>query len=145
MDLPFKPFSFDEVQAITGVHAKVMDQWGQTVLTPLFGDDKFSVGFNDAQTFAIFVGSRYLEEGAGMAVATAVVRCLGNYSLLSVQGAIDGGCLIVAPAELRVGGARGAADDIVSMDSSRPVEQRLRLDKLLAEFWHRVRKVFPNG
>ncbi len=119
--LPFKPFTFDEVQAVVRAETKVIDSLTLNVLKPKLGDDKMTIGLDWMQLFAVFVGARYLHEGAPLSRAQAVVTYLGGCLLLNLE------------AEIAAGRSFPAA-----------LGRRLDLKVLLPEFRAALERVFPT-
>lgn len=80
--LPFKPFTLDETYAVTGVRTDVLSRWlkkgAELGLLLKQGDHAAGLGhvtgIDYLQLFAIFVGWRWLEEGADWARADWVVK-----------------------------------------------------------------------
>lgn len=141
IQLPFKPFRLDEILAITGVSFKVYDHWlnmrvGDAPLLPQqTGDDAdATVGLNYMQTFAVFVGNRYLHEGVPKGRAEAMVRAVQHMTVQYLEYNfereltfydINTGVMVKAP--------------------NKPLGQRLNLRTLYREFLHNLHKVFPEG
>lgn len=82
LKLPFKPFTLDETYAVTGVRTDVLTRWlkkGEELGLLLKNGDPTAglghvTGIDYLQLFAIFVGWRWLEEGADWARADWVVK-----------------------------------------------------------------------
>jgi hypothetical protein len=87
--LPFKPFTPDEICEMTSVHPTVLDAWMKDVLKPCLGDDGFTRGLNYMQTFAVFVGTRWLQEGAGAERVIPVVAMISGMT----EGTLETECV----------------------------------------------------
>src|SRR5438876_7955320 len=75
LELPFKPFTLDEVAQITKAISTNIDTWSRFIgMRHGLG----VTGLEWCQVFAIFVGQKYLDEGASLDRATAVVRFLAE-------------------------------------------------------------------
>lgn len=138
-DPPFRPFTLEEVQRISGASPAVLDAWVQKVLPVRRGEMSQShvFGLDWMQTFGAFVGKRWLDEGAGLARATkAMAVCAGT----QYEGLI---------AELRKGNSWPAAasggPNLFIVPPGNKAGATLNLKVLLAEFRARLAKVFPNG
>lgn len=141
VELPFKPFRLDEILAITGVSFKVYDHWlsmrvaDAPLLPQQTGDDADkTVGLNYMQTFAVFVGFRFLHEGAPNGRAEAMVRAVQHMTVPYLERSfekdltfydVNTGVMVRAP--------------------NKPLGQRLNLRTLYREFLHNLHKVFPEG
>lgn len=132
VELPFKPFTLDEVQAVTGASAAVVGMWAQNLLTMEFGCDTY--GLDYARTFAVYCGWRYLEEGAGRQRAEELVKYLASCSVKYIVDECQKGrtfpvpmrrCFVKAP-DSRLG-------------------RTLNCDRLLREFGEKLKRVFPDG
>ncbi len=126
--LPFKPFTFDEVQAVVRAETKVIDSLTLNVLKPKLGDDKMTIGLDWMQLFAVFVGARYLHEGAPLSRAQAVVTYLGGCLLLNLEAEIAAGRSFPAPR-----GTTGVQGCMVEPPPG-ALGRRLDLKVLLPEF-----------
>lgn len=84
--LPFKPFTQSEVAEITKAPTALIDKWYNTLLPERVGEDKFSRGLDYMQTFALFVGHRWLFEGSGPDRAQLVVSCVASMTLQTLEG-----------------------------------------------------------
>src|SRR5438552_15002024 len=83
LELPFKPFTLDEVCRIANVKGPVLDRLMNTSATGrglnlVRGDDGWSTGLDYMQTFAVFVANKWLEEGSGWERADDVVEYLST-------------------------------------------------------------------
>jgi hypothetical protein len=78
--LPFKPFTLEEVAQITGCKPQVIDCWVGVQLPLQRGDNPNDWGLSYMQTFAVFVGWKWLQEGADAQRANCVVAFVGNIS-----------------------------------------------------------------
>jgi hypothetical protein len=77
----FRPFTAQEVQAITKCPPSVVDLW-MKALGPKHGegDQHDIVGLDFMQTFGIFVGWRFIEEGSGYKRAWIYCKFLAGCS-----------------------------------------------------------------
>jgi hypothetical protein len=138
--LPFKPFTLDEVTAITGVNAAVLDHWTLTAITPRLGEDKVTVGLDYPQTFAVFVGNKWLHEGAPPAKATEVVKAMAACRPEYLEEELKAGRSFPALAS-----TTGLAKNMFIEPPKTSLGKRLCLKAMLAEFKANVAKVFPQG
>src|SRR5882757_7238684 len=124
LDLPFKPFTLEEVVRITKAGARTVDTWSMMLgIRSGLG----VVGLEYNQTFAIFVGQKYLDEGA-----TAVVRMLSNTPMETIEDQVAKGNTFPVPHSLSVNEIPGKGMFIHAPDST--LGKRLDLYKLLLEF-----------
>lgn len=143
--LPFKPFTVEEVCAITGVTPRTLDYWiagyqgSGGILERKTGDDGFSTGLDYMQTFAVFVGCYYIQEGASMIRVNGVVRYISRISLDFLEREFKVGRTFPVTQEM------GHSHDLMVMAPRNRLGKLLRLDRLFEEFEARIRKVFPNG
>lgn len=139
--LPFKPFTTDEIMAITGVNFAVLDHWlnmqvgSEGCLLPMqVGEDaNQSRGLSWFQTFAVFVGNRFIHEGAPRGRAEQMVRAVQRMTVDYLVYNFDRGDTFYVPqAGQMVKQPKGA------------LGARLNLQTLYNEFLERVKKVFPE-
>lgn len=132
--LPFRPYTPQEVTAITGVSPTTLDKWMGTILPVHTGEDGFTRGLDNMQTFAVYCGRRYTEEGAGVDYVRALVRYVGALKLEHVQSNILKGNTFpfVGQPPMLVKQPRSA------------LGQRLNLGQLLTEYIANVQRVFPS-
>lgn len=139
--LPYKPFTLEEVSSITGASAKMIDEWTKTIMPIQTGEDGLSKGLTYMQTFAVFVGWKWLSEGSDSYRAATITCYIGQLSLQVFDENLAKGCNFPVIVKNRKGKAVGtlipAPDKVLS--------QRLRLDKLFAEFKANIARAFPNG
>lgn len=135
---PFRPYTAAEVCAITGVAPAVLDAWMTRVLPlrraePGAGD---VVGLDDMQTFGVYVGRRWLDEGAGLARAT---KAMAVASGLTLEG---------LTVELAKGNSWPAAasggPNLLVVPPKTVAGRRLNFSALMSEYRAAVRKVFPT-
>lgn len=147
LELPFRPFTLDEVQAITGCPAAVLDQWagldGDKPLPLQYGCG--ASGLNWMQTFAAFVGLKYLHEGATTRRAYALVLYVGGMAQGQMEHDITQGLSFPVPAYLFPPGERPPGGGVMVEPPHFPLGQRLNLKVLYEEFKERVAKVFPES
>lgn len=135
---PFKPFTPAEVCAITGIDTKVLDAWMRHVLPVQRGEEDPSVeGLDWMQTFGVYVGKRWLEEGSGLERASMAMGFCAGTHLGHLQ------------AEFRDGNTwpphvRGMPKLMVKAPGNK-AGATLNLKTLYSEFLARIRTVFPNG
>lgn len=139
IQLPFKPYRVDEVMAITGVSFAVWDAWVNAeppLLQLHVGEDADRThGLTHEQCFAVFVGVRFLHEGAPRGRAETMVRAVQMWSLEMFER------------EFAIGNTFLAVDSKVHCMVPAPKSHlgaRLNLKRLMAEFNHHVRRVFPR-
>lgn len=138
--LPFKPFTFGEVSQMTGIPAKMIDQWAAGILRPYISSR--TVGWDYNQTFAAFVGYKFLSEGSDVDRAASVVVYLNGIGLDVIEKNLLAGCNFPALYKDPLNGK--PMGSLIPAPNSR-LGQTLRLDKLLVEFRAGVARVFPNG
>ena len=138
--LPFKPFTLEEVAAVTGATAKQLDYWTLTAVPPTLGEDGFTVGLQYHQMFAVFVGVRWLREGAPLPKATAAVKAMGVVRMETLEFDLSEGRSFPALAE-----TTGLKKSVMIAPPDTPLGRRLCLKKMLAEFKAQIDKVFPKG
>ena len=137
--LPFKPFTADEVKAITGAPNDLIDHWGN-VIGLKRGEVGFEQGFEWMGCFAVFVGWRWVQEGAGLERATPVVKCIANMAEGNLRWGIREGKDFPAPG---TAGPTGTIGYLVAPTTK--LMRKLRLKDMLAEFESNVKRVFPKG
>lgn len=136
IELPFKPFTFEEVQAVTGVAPKTLDAWTQMLSDKPVLPVKHGLGVTGLDyvgCFAVYVGHEYLKEGAPPDRATAVVRYLGGCSLEYLGANFTAGRTFPVPRAL-VDSITGTAEGMLVTAPDSTLGRRLRLDRLLGEF-----------
>ncbi len=134
--MPFRPFTAEEINQITGCPPKFLDEW-MTILGRKEGCGV--LGLDDIQTFAVFVAYRYMTEGAPTGRIMATMRSLAMSNLETVRRAIANGISFLAAPEHKWGVRRGV---FVTPPDSR-LGRALDLAKLLPEFEAAVKRVFP--
>ncbi len=143
-DLPaFRPFTLEQVKAMTGVTTATLDAWTKEdakVLRLLSGEG--AIGLNWMQTFAVFVGHKYLMEGAGMDRAKRVVKFLATLVPDTLMQNINAGLCWPVPAEMDPVNIKHVSGVFVEAPKS-PLGNRLRLDRLGKEFQANVDALFP--
>ncbi len=140
IELPFKPFTLDEVQAITECDRKVLDHWVEHNLGLIMGSGAF--GLTYMQTFAVFVGWRYLKEGAPLNRATAVVEYVSAITMENMAYHFSQGDTFPVPWQMREGIPKPG---IMVKPPDNVLGRRLRLDTLYREFQYHLTRVFPEG
>lgn len=134
----FKPFTDAEVASICfgsqiNEWVRLLDWWLKK-LPPRIGDDGKSIGLEYMQTFAVYCGRRYLEEGAGQDRADRVVRMIGGMKFEGFMFDLEQGRDFpnIRPPQM-----------LVPAPSSR-LGRTLNLTVLHAEFRARLDRVFPE-
>ena len=133
--LPFKPFTIDEVRAITKAPSILIDAWVPKLLPWKHGCGVS--GLDYMGTFAVYVGSRWIDEGSGSDRANKEVSALGSLTQDHMLKEFEAGrtfpafpkrstCIMVEAPDNRIGNT-------------------LRFDKLYVEFKVMMLKVFPRG
>lgn len=134
---PFKPFSLDEVKAVTGVAPGVLDAWVRAVLKIQLGCATF--GLDYMQTFGVYAGWRYLEEGAPRGRPEAVVHFVASLPHPTLLDELARGnsfpCL--------KGVDPSVPASVLVRAPSGPLGRRLNLKTLYDEFRTRLTRVFP--
>ncbi len=135
LQLPFKPFTRQEVEAITQAPAQVIDVlWGK-VLPERTGDVGFMPGMDWMETFAIFVASKWLHEGSGIGRAIGAAMFVGNFGHDEMVTEFKEGRTF--PTATPQGGILVKAPDSA-------IGNRLNLEVLYMEFKDRLEQVFPS-
>lgn len=135
---PFKPFTVAEVCAITGIEPKVLDAWTQNVLPVQRGEEDQSVtGLDYMQTFGVYAGKRWLDEGAGLERATRVMAFCAGSTLNHLLKEFEAGN--TWPPHVR------DMPKLVTRPPRQKAGKTCNLKTLHGEFVNLVRKVFPNG
>lgn len=141
LDLPFRPFTLDEVQRMVKCPPALIDRWAGRVLVFKTGADGFTQGLSDMQAFAIFVGFKYLTEGAGYERADPIVLYVGNLEKEVMMTCIKRGSSFIVIDRGPDGKQFGALIPISELGDS-PLVRRLNLKILWAEFWENMHSVF---
>ncbi len=139
--LPFKPFTLDEVKHITGVSANVLDKW-----TGLDDDKPLHlhrsggvVGLDYMQTFAVFVGWKYIGEGADKMRSRAAVEAVANISReLMLQEFMDGHSFLALSCQT------GLSSHMFIEPPNSRMGRALDCARLWREFENNIAKVFPD-
>ena len=139
LQLPFKPFTADEVQRITKCSMRVLDLC-QGVLHPRTGMG--ATGLDYMQTFAVFVGQRWLDQGASEERAQAVVKMVARMGHNVLLQRIRGGDTF--PCTPDMGPDIPAAGLMVRPPNSK-MGRDLNLKELYLEFTFNLKQVFPGG
>lgn len=140
LELPFKPFTLGEVHQLTGADIRNVDTWANLLgLRQGLGVH----GLDYSQTFAIFVGQKYLLEGAPPERATAVVLMLGGTPIETIEVSIASGRSFPVPNSLSKDEIPGKGMFVPCPNNTMAI--RLHLGALLAEFRANIKRVFPNG
>lgn len=134
--LPFKPFTLDEVSAITGATSKLIDLWTRSILRPKLGEEG-TRGWDVMQAFGIFVGHKFLCEGASWDKGSSIALYVGTLTEQLLKTNLDKGCDFPV-----VEGSRGT---LVPAPRNLRLGKALNLTVLLAEFKANLAKVFPNS
>lgn len=135
LDLPFKPFTLDEVKAITNAPSKFIDDLLRAGLPQKVGAG--AQGLDYYATFAVFVGWRWKEEGAPNSKVTDVCSMVASMTMEFMEHEFNFGRMFPVMGPNR----RGIM--VVPPDSR--LGKTLNLKILLAEFQYNVAKVFPKG
>jgi hypothetical protein len=139
LDLPFKPFTDDEVRAITGVKPAELDFY-MKFLTRRTGDNLFTTGLEWMQTFAVFAADKFRQEGAPLDTVLGVLVMLAGVQLSDLEREAELGNYFPVPARPELGVLTG----VFIPPPTGAVGDRLRLDRLYKEFLAGVRRVFPD-
>lgn len=138
LTLPFKPFTRQEVESITQASGAVIDMWWGSVLEERVGDVAgFLPGLDYMQVFALFVGNRWLHEGADVGRATGVVIFVANLGKGVMESEFRAGNTFPTPT--RFGGI------LVPHGRMGSIGERCNLQRLYLEFLSRVEAVFPTS
>lgn len=138
LTLPFKPFTRSEVESITQVSGAVIDAWWGTILPEKVGDlPGYLPGLDYMQVFALFVGNRWLHEGADMPKATGVVIFVGNLGKGVMESEFKAGNTFPTPT--RYGGI------LVPHKRLGSLGERCNLERIYNEFLSRLEAVFPSS
>lgn len=138
LELPFRPFTADEVLMITGVSVKRLEHWVQFHLKIHAGCG--AIGLEYMQTFAVFVANKFLEEGSGQSKADDVLRfvcCMTPDQMTKwfAQG-LTFPFIGMKPNKKRYG--------VMVKNPGGPLGNRLDLKVLFAEFESRLFGVFDK-
>src|SRR5579863_7285330 len=146
IELPFKPFTLDEVYRLTKCPSKFVDRWlTLNKLQYMHSPETKGYGFSWMQSFAIFVAHRYLTEGAGHERADGVLDLLVIMHHEALIGNLNEGNVFAAPAcMMKSMGRRVGRGTLIPMPEGGKYG-RLHLGDLLVEFEHNIKEVFPNG
>ncbi len=147
IELPFKPFTLDEVRQMTGVTGKLLDAWIKDgKVKQQFGEVGTLPGLDWMQTFAVFVAGRYLHENAGLERAEGVLDLLQYMERDALLGNVEAGHVVCVPAcMIKALGRKMGRGTILTMEETGNKFGRLRLDALLVEFESNIRKLYPQG
>ena len=139
LELPFKPFTLDEVKAMTGVSSTQLDKWcGMLIMRNGSG----VTGLDYMQTLGVFVGCRWLHENAPQYLADGIMIAIASMTDGHLEHEIsEGRTFPVCKAQMP--SMQFAGIMVVAPGSS--LGQRLRMDKLWAEFKENVKRLYPNG
>lgn len=132
LELPFKPFTADEVIKITGVSFSVLDHWMKNFFTLHRGCG--ATGLEYMQTFAVFVGWRWHEEGAGADRVGKVIQYVCTLTPETMAKEFERGATFPV---------LGLTHPILVKAPSGSIGQRLNLEVLFREFKHRLAVEFP--
>lgn len=133
----FKPFTLDEVRAITGCDSKLLDK----LTSPVDGFLKIqqgcgSYGLDFLQTFEVYVAWRYMEEGSGMDRALWAMKVVAALSLQGLERSHAKGLTFIVGSEIgRV--------MMVKAPNNR-LGRTLSTRRLLQEFRARLDVIFPS-
>jgi len=132
--LPFKPFTLSEVMRIAKCDSSVLDGFIEEheSMKVKTGDDGWSTGLDYMQTFAVFVGQRYLDEGAEWDRASPVVGYLSMLKLETLQAEMRAGRAFPVPKAL------GLDLNCIVKVPDTPLGRKLDLRKLITEYDGRV-------
>lgn len=133
----FKPFTIDEVVAVTKVPSNVLEHWLKIDLLMVHtGEDGKSQGLEYMQAFAVFAGYRWLEGGAGMDRANGVVQFVSSLTEEGMRVEFRKGntfpCIVPGEPRMLV----KAPDKKLGRD--------LNLRKLYGEFRFNLKTAFPE-
>lgn len=135
---PFKPFTVAEICAVTGIEPRVLDAWMSNVLPVQRGEEDPSVtGLDYMQTFGVYAGRRWLDEGAGLERATRVMAFCAGTTLDHLLAEFKAGN--TWPPHVR------GTPALLTRPPQGKAGKAVNLKQLYGEFVNLVRKVFPNG
>lgn len=140
LELPFKPFTLDEVQALTGATSKVMDRWVGKILMLHTGCGV--EGLSYMQTFGLYCAGIYLLEGSGEYRAVAVMRMVAGMQHETMLQELKAGRTFPVPSFMDPAFLQRGV--MVHAPNNR-LGNRLNLRTLYEEFLARMEKVFPKG
>jgi hypothetical protein len=145
LHLPYKPFTLAEVAQITG--ASQVDTWAD-LLGPSIGDDLTTIGLSYMQTFGIFVGTRWLEEGAPAPRATSVAKYVAGLDFTAMEQELARGHTFPCPKSMMdrplLDRMRPWTAGILVKPPNSRLGKTLNLSALHREFRQRLATVFPN-
>lgn len=144
LELPYKPFSADEVFAVTGCDRLHLDKWIVDRLPLSVGCGV--TGLNLMQMFAVFVGAKWIHEGSEEDRAAAVVEYVGTLSEQAMKLSFEAGRSFPVPRQ-----QLGPIPRRLALKSGMLVEppdsnlgRRLDMRPMWDEFLMRLERVFPN-
>jgi hypothetical protein len=133
LDPLFKPFTVDEIAAITG--SRQVEMWFGIIGTQ---EGCGVVGLGWMGAFAVYVGEKFLEEGSGIDRARPVVRTVATLPSPQWLKDVPFRKGLVFPAC-----PPGGTATLIRRPPGR-VGRMLNLKKLLFEFEVRLKQVFPS-
>lgn len=136
-EVPFRPFTLDEVSRITGAYTGALEAWLKTILGLKLGDDRSTRGLDWMQTFAVFVGKKWLDAGSDRGRAARVVAFVSGLNERGMLAEFGRGNSFPCVTE-------GEPRMLVRPPKSKLGEE-LNLRALYREFRHNVRRIFPKG
>lgn len=140
---PFRPFTPDEVQRITGTSARFIDQLLQYTLQLVTGDDMQTLGLNYMQTFAVFVADRWLAEGAPEEWARETCKAVAMLGVEEMLAEFRAWRTFPALASRAFNDPRRRGI-IMVRDPEGRLGRELNLRRLYEEFLERLGRVFPK-
>lgn len=135
----FRPFTPDEVVAVTRVPVGVLEGWLPD-LPVRTGDDKRTQGLDYVQLFAVYCAWRWLEEGAGADRAGRVLRFVAGFDKEAMFREWAKGNTFPQLA----GGAPRMLVRPPATGRAAKLGRALNLRRLHREFRHHLRRVFKK-
>jgi hypothetical protein len=142
--LPFEPFTPEEVARVTRCPTKLLDELMENVLPIRRGETTFTLGLDYMGLLAVHALCRYLEEGAPLDRATAVMLFVAGMPEKNLDRNLAAGLTFPVPKESipdTPGWVRGV---MVSPPKTR-LGNALNLKTLKGELDARLASVFPKG
>lgn len=140
LQLPFKPFTFDEVKQITEVGANVLDSWVK--LLPV-KQGNGATGLEWMAMFGVYCGWRYLQEGAPKGRAEAVMCYVASITEHFMLTEFNEGRTFPVPRKVVDGGPLGQGCLVLSPGGR--LGNALNLRVLFEAFKARVETIFPRS
>ena len=138
LELPFRPFTFEEVASLSGADAAAVDLWVK-LLPVRIGSG--AIGLDFMAAFAVFVAQRWRREGAPKGRAEAVLLLTAAFAHDSLMAEFRAGRCFPVTKDLR---ADLPGHGILVRCPDTTLGRRLNLATLYEEFRDALARVFPE-